>query len=1089
MLRYTALCSCTRVLRMFFACFSLSMLQLAQAEDIEVYGSSFGVTSKPNVLFVIDSSDSMEYGTDGAPASWPDRKIDILRQVIADVLADSRGKINAGVSFFSSATSGIKWPVSDLTLEAGSIDPGIPAGILVEDVLVSEVGSYGTWGRTNYLSGLSEAARYFRGEAVWYNNWLWPTSAVPESWDNGAGQYTSGAGMSPNRYTYLPLDAYVPGGGGPDPKTQQCDNYKYFDSSASNYCDGLPLTSTDLSSACTTIAGYSYNYTECDSSYVCTDDLGQGECGQWTCSGSMVTKTETVADRLQCDYYVGSWVVPDYQTPIGAACQGNFIILLSDGIPTVMDQPDAALSLLGYASTTECVDVSASIFGDSTHTEGNCSADLLRYLKENDQIPGLTPSTVRTYTVGFGLVGLDATIGKNYLMHLASEGGGKFFEADNYSTLTDSLKSIINAITGEADEFTGLAIDVRSDAFTSDNRAFVNLFTPSEKRVWEGNLKGYFLEASGLKDVDGSSALDSYSKFLPDARSFWSDSPDGGIVADGGVTEKLQAGGRTLYTYTGSVEPNDILLETSSKEHYLDVANSALTKSMLAVPDETLRTDILNWIQTAPMSDPLHSKPLIAHYPSGEVLYTMTNQGFVHAVDVSNPKNYHDYSGGDEIFAFMPQELLPNLSAIKTNLTTGTHIYGLDGNMTLRHDDTDSDFLIDAGETAILYFGMRRGGSHYYALDVSDVTAPRLLWKISAGVGEFADLGQTWSKMTLTTVRDGGSAKKVLIFGGGYDLAEDAKTSRSSGIGNRVYMVDADDGQLIWSVGAGSPHLGASQMQYSIPSDITTIDLNGNGYADRLYFGDMGGQVWRVNFDEGVSGGSAPATDFDFSDSVTLLADFGSSENRRFFYPPAVALMSSGGEKYLSISLGSGNRAHPLDESVQDWLFMIRDPLDSPLSSTLSMTDLYDATDNLILEGTDTASEKSQLKAADGWKMKLESGEKSLSTLVAFGGKLRFTTYEPVTTVALTCGSGAGSIARYYVLNLDDATPASDSAGTDESSLTKNDRSREIESFGIASSPVLAFLPDSDSVNVFVGKENVGNITSRLNRIYWRQDQ
>ena len=189
------------------------------------------------------------------------------------------------------------------------------------------------------------------------------------------------------------------------------------------------------------------------------------------------------------------------------------------------------------------------------------------------------------------------------------------------------------------------------------------------------------------------------------------------------------------------------------------------------------------------------------------------------------------------------------------------------------------------------------------------------------------------------------------MFGGGYDVTEDVKTGRSAGIGNRVYIVDADTGSLIWSVGAGASHLNASDMQYSIPSDIATIDLNGNGYVDHLYFGDMGGQVWRVKFKEMPGADGKPTVDFDNAPSVTKIGDFGSTDNRRFFYPPAIALMRDKGTKYLAVTMGSGNRAHPLDTSVQDWIYMIRDPVQSPLSSEVMLADLYDATNNLVMEG------------------------------------------------------------------------------------------------------------------------------------------
>ncbi|HBR97843.1 MAG TPA: hypothetical protein DD979_10760, partial [Gammaproteobacteria bacterium] len=357
------------------------------------------------------------------------------------------------------------------------------------------------------------------------------------------------------RYSYAPLDAFVPGGDGPDPKTNTCDDYSPFDASGPNYCEGRTLVSDNPSTACTFIAGRTYTYTYCPGGYSCVEPLGQGECGRWDCPGGVQEATATSSDRLQCDYYVGSWVVPDYVSPISAPCQGNFIILLSDGMPSVNDTPWAALDTLGLSNVSACEDISGSVFGDVSKTAGNCSGEVVRMLYETDQIPGMRPSNVVTYTVGFGLVGADAVQGRAFLQYLADQGGGEFFQADDYATLSESLQSIISAITGEADEFTGLGIDVRRTSFSSDNRAFVNLFTPSEKQVWDGNLKGYFIEESGLKDVDGRPVLDSDGKFKPDARSFWSSEADGGLVARGGFSEGLEAGGRTLYTYTGADEP------------------------------------------------------------------------------------------------------------------------------------------------------------------------------------------------------------------------------------------------------------------------------------------------------------------------------------------------------------------------------------------------------------------------------------------------------------------------------------------------------------------------------------------------------
>ncbi len=1054
------------------------------ADDIEVYGSSFGSGLKPNVLFIIDNSKSMTYGTDGnSPATWDDAKYKIMSDVFKDVLADSAGKINAGILFFSDSTSGVKWPISDLTRDANEIDPNIPAGITVEQVLGTIIDGYGTWGKTEYLSGLIEATKYFRGDAVWFNGWSSASSLKPQTWDAGLGYYTDGAGMAPNPYTYLPHDAYKPGATGTNPDTSHCYNYQAYDASLSDGCAGKDL----VAGSCVYVPSTTYTPSPyCPVSEECVDPPGgaQGECNAWACPEPLVQGPDVTTNAYDdCKYYNGSWEGADYQSPIGAACQGNYIILLSDGIPTENNDTSYAVNLLGYPDSSSCEDVSSSIFGDPSYDKGNCVSDIVEYLNVNDLVSGLSPSNVSTFTVGFGLTGADAVTGTAFLQHLANKGGGQFFAADNYTTLSDSLKSIINAISGEIDDFTGISIDVKSNTFSSDNRAFINLFVPSENRSWQGNVKGYFLENGILKDTKGHAALDADGKFVPNARSFWADSPDGAIISDGGLSKKLTAGSRNLYTYTDSSPPNGADLTDSINS--LQDSNADVTTAMLSVPDATARTEVLNWVQTAPMSDPLHSKPVMATYPSGEVLFTMTNQGFLHAVDASTPKAYNDHSGGDELFAFIPKELLPNLQQIKTNLSSGSHIYGLDGGLTLRHDDTDGDRIIDSNETAVLYFGMRRGGNHYYALNISDINNPELMWQISGGSGGFTQLGQSWSRMLVTTVRDGGSAKKVLIFGGGYDPAEDTKTSRSAGLGNRVYVVDADSGQLLWSVGASASGLNVPDMQYSIPSDITAIDINGNGYTDHLYFGDIGGQLWRVRFDEGVSSGT-PTVDFDSSATATKIADFGIGENRRFYYPPSVSLYKENGAKHLAITIASGNRASPLNTSVQDWVFMIRDPINNPVSTTVTLSDLYDATNNLIMEGSDPAAERAALALAKGWKMKLNAGEKGLSSLLVFDNKLRFTTFEPTTAVTTACGSTSSSKSRYYVMNLTNATPASD-ANIDESTLKKADRSTDIDIQGIASAPVLVFPPDGDSVDVYVGKESVGSITQAVKRVYWRQ--
>ena len=270
------------------------------------------------------------------------------------------------------------------------------------------------------------------------------------------------------------------------------------------------------------------------------------------------------------------------------------------------------------------------------------------------------------------------------------------------------------------------------------------------------------------------------------------------------------------------------------------------------------------------MGDPMHSQPLALTYgtTSGtkSIIYIGTNEGYLHAVDNLT---------GLEQFAFVPPDLLPNMRKFFDNESQARRIYGLDGSISTWIDDTNGNGVIDGNETALLYVGMRRGGSNYYVLDISDYENPTLAYVIRGGTntvdsdpqtadGDYLELSQTWSRVVKTKIRDGGTIKDVIMFSGGYDPNQDpgdtsdtadetntefgADGSRSiDGVGRAIFIADAATGELIWKTSLADPDF--SQMQYSIPSDLRVIDINSDGLADQIYFGDMGGQVWRMDID------------------------------------------------------------------------------------------------------------------------------------------------------------------------------------------------------------------------------------------------
>ncbi|KAA8731690.1 hypothetical protein F4V57_12300 [Acinetobacter qingfengensis] len=138
-------------------------------------------------------------------------------------------------------------------------------------------------------------------------------------------------------------------------------------------------------------------------------------------------------------------------------------------------------------------------------------------------------------------------------------------------------------------------------------------------------------------------------------------------------------------------------------------------------------------------------------------------------------------------------------------------------------------------------------------------------------------------------------------------------TTNTSNKGAGVYIFDAETGELIWDARFGSSSTAAGEikspnMQYSVVSQIKAEDRNNDGLADHLYFGDLGGQVWRVDLNNTY--GTAKVS---FAE-LTRLADF-SSQYQRFYEMPTFTIHTDSNGRFAAIALASGNRSRPLDET------------------------------------------------------------------------------------------------------------------------------------------------------------------------------
>lgn len=743
---------------------------------------------------------------------------------------------------------------------------------------------------------------------------------------------------------------------------------------------------------------------------------------------------------------------PRYISPIQEGeCSKNSIILLTDGMPSA-SKPNSFNVKNGNLFSTEVQNLSGLACEDD-HIE--CAVAIADFMANNDVNTSVSGAqTVETYVVGFA----DTNQLSNYKT-VADAGKGEFRDAQIASELLEALNAIFDSVLDLNTTIVtpGVAVN-NNNKFEHLNDLYFSVFKPDLRVSWKGNLKKYELGKTSegyqtIVDSLGQPAVGTNGMFIGDTTSFWSTAPDGDDVKKGGAASKLDTD-RIIYTYLSATAPNDTLLDDT---HKMTVDNTAIDRAILEI-DATETDDYVNtvraWLSGVDVNDenlngdmtdsrsifgsPLHSRPILISFNDTEsTVFVSTNEGYLHAIDSST---------GKEVFSFMPQSMLKNAKLHYDN-AKGSILYGLDSSWVALRNDANRDGQISgAGEYVYLYGGMRRGGYDYYALDVSNAKLStrdgnvRYKFRITNESGTaFENKGQSWSIPIITRVNVAGVERVVLLFGGGYDpIHDDNNTNQSSdSFGNQVYMIDAYTGELIWwaSDASSSANLKISDMNFSVPSKLSIVDLNNDGLTDHIYFGDMGGQIFRVDIDNEAADVANFATG-------KVIAKLGKTDplrttlgdRRRFYAEPSLAVMEEGGARFMAVAIGSGYMAHPLNIETEEKWFLIKDyevmNQETPsyaISTAYTMDNLADVT-----ELYDAPSANAALENKNGYYISLgqgvgEAGEKVNGQAVVFDGNILFTTYIPRATTT-SCAPAAG-ISRQYEINVLNGTPIQDQNG------------------------------------------------------------
>ena len=215
-------------------------------------------------------------------------------------------------------------------------------------------------------------------------------------------------------------------------------------------------------------------------------------------------------------------------------------------------------------------------------------------------------------------------------------------------------------------------------------------------------------------------------------------------------------------------------------------------------------------------------------------VYLGSNDGMLHAIDASYDAtlNTPTATSGQERWAYVPSMVIPNMWKLADSAYKSNHAYYVNGSPTIAdvYDDVSLSWK------TILVSGLGGGGRGYFALDITNPTAPKLLWEFTTT--NALDLGYSYGKPIVTKKADG---KWVVLLTSGYN-----NTSPGDGLGH-LYVLNAVKGPAV-----AFTKIDTTAGGTSLPSGLAHIadwvdKGDKNNSAVFVYGGDLLGNVWRFD--------------------------------------------------------------------------------------------------------------------------------------------------------------------------------------------------------------------------------------------------
>lgn len=567
-------------------------------------------------------------------------------------------------------------------------------------------------------------------------------------------------------------------------------------------------------------------------------------------------------------------------------------------------------------------------------------------------------------------VGSDTDLAKiDDLWHAAVNGRGNYYSAGNANSLKAGIQSALQGVDIRKGSSAAAATS-NLQPVAGDNFAYVALYQTIK---WDGDLKAYTIDPSSGA-ISGSSLWSAQSR-LDDQVTAAGTGADGRNIkyfSSGELTKlkeftyaNLDADGLGLnfanicsktplatqcVTTTGTpfntAQSNNANSGTNLV-NYLRGRNTYEDQTSNAVDNRVYRDrehvlgDVVNAVPAFVKKPPFNYDFFDQTYGSFKTgdagrrvpnVYIAANDGMLHAFNAGNSAGTSDGNEGKERWAYVPKLVMPDLWHLADTNYGNDHRYFVDGSPTVA-DICDSLSTLDnklcasaSNWKTIVVAGLNKGGCGYYALDVTDPTAPKGLWEfsndsLSPGA---KNLGYSFGNPIVAKNKDG---RWVVIVTSGYN---NSSGCAPAGDGNgHVYVLDAATGDLLDDIPTyttGTTKAGSAGTPSGLGQLNAWVDNSRTAVADRLYAGDMLGNVWRIDFDDNHLPAGKEAV------LIASLKDGAGTPNAQpISVRPELAEVEVSGTTYPVVMVGTGRYLGDSDISdlSQQSVYAIKDTLTS----------------------------------------------------------------------------------------------------------------------------------------------------------------